>query len=381
MSDSNEYLNFSDAARELQVSEEELEKLVASGEIASVKDGDEFKFKPEALAQFKKSAKTEPTIILSDDEMDLLDGVEEINLDEFDIPEEEEVSVNLSGDDATSELDLEAEVVPAGGTDEAEESKKKNESQAAADDGDDDGLEDFDLSDLSLDDDDDLSDDDSATAIEEEMVELSAEAKEEDAGSDDDDFGDLTLEGDDDIDLLSLDDDDDAASGGEVGDDTVLSLDGLLDDDDVAATDSTTPVPGTDVDGLELDLDDDDDLTLEGSITDDTILDTDVLDLTDEDDDFQLEEGDDPASTLIRSGGPRTMQMQRAPSHALFTILLMVGTLLSMVPIAVLVSLFIFNGHDPINQSSATDWITDANFLRGAMESVGDSVYSLLSGS
>ena len=58
-------LTFQDACRELQLSEEELEKLVANGEIASVKEGDTFFFKPEVIQQFKKNRKTEPTIILS----------------------------------------------------------------------------------------------------------------------------------------------------------------------------------------------------------------------------------------------------------------------------------------------------------------------------
>lgn len=378
---SDELINFSDAAQQLQVSESELDKLVANREIDCVKDGDEIFFKPDIIAQFKKSAKTEPTIILSDDEMDLLDGVEEINLDEFDIPEEEEeVSISLSADDddlLTGEPEVELSV-PAGGAGEKEE---------AADD---DGLEDFDLSDLSLDDDE--ADDDSATSVEDlgDLTEISlddedeAEAPQEEAA--DDDFGELTLEGDDDLDILSLDDDDDSeatqetADAGDLSDDTVLSLDGLLDDDDVAQTDSTTPVPGTEVDGLELDLDDDDDLTLEGSISDDTILDTDVLDLTDEDDDFNLDEGLDPASTLIRSGGPRTMQMQRAPSHALFTFFLMLGTLLSMVPIAVMMSIFIFDRPGDFSASDASQWITEANFLKDAVNSIGDSIYDMISG-
>ena len=79
MSDSNaDRLTFEQARRELQISEAELEKLVASGEIASVKDGDTFFFKPAAIAQYRKSMKTEPSIVLSDDEVDLLDDVDEI---------------------------------------------------------------------------------------------------------------------------------------------------------------------------------------------------------------------------------------------------------------------------------------------------------------
>ena len=46
-------MSFEEAARELGISEGELEKLVASGEIASTKDGDSLLFKKEAIDNYK----------------------------------------------------------------------------------------------------------------------------------------------------------------------------------------------------------------------------------------------------------------------------------------------------------------------------------------
>jgi excisionase family DNA binding protein len=74
-------MTFEEASKELQISEDELEQLVANGEIASIKEGDTFFFKKEVIAQWKKSRKTEPTIILADEDMEILDVMDEINLD------------------------------------------------------------------------------------------------------------------------------------------------------------------------------------------------------------------------------------------------------------------------------------------------------------
>jgi excisionase family DNA binding protein len=280
-------LSFAQACQELKVSEEELERLIANGEIASVKEGDSFFFKPEAVAQFRRSRQTEPAIILSDDEMDLLDDVDEINLDDLESPSAtNEVSV---GDSASDELDL---------------------------------------------------------------------------------------------DEWSLDDDDDKTSeAADGGDDTVLNLDGLLDDSDV---EGTTPVPAGD---LELDSDDDDSgILLEEDLVEETILDTDVLDLTDEDDTFDLEDdegGEDSASTLIRSGGARVMQMKRVRSHGLWTVLLVLTAFVMFIPLAVMVNLFYYDSNVPREPVAAQarpgpTWIADYNFLRGGVEAVASAVTDAL---
>ncbi len=83
-------MSFEEAASALGISAEELEKLVASGEIASTKDGDNLLFKKEAIDNYKNQGEAE--IILSDDDLNLLDD------DEIDF------GIDLSGgDDAADE--------------------------------------------------------------------------------------------------------------------------------------------------------------------------------------------------------------------------------------------------------------------------------------
>jgi len=84
-------MSFEEAASELGIPEEELEKLVASGEIASTKDGDNLLFKKEAIENYKNQGDAE--IVLADDELNLLD----------DDDEEIDFGIDLSdGDDADS---------------------------------------------------------------------------------------------------------------------------------------------------------------------------------------------------------------------------------------------------------------------------------------
>src|SRR5258705_379326 len=73
-------MTFEEACKELQISEDELEQLVANGEIAGIKEGDTFFFKKDVVAQYKKSRKTEPTIILADEDMEILNVMDEIDL-------------------------------------------------------------------------------------------------------------------------------------------------------------------------------------------------------------------------------------------------------------------------------------------------------------
>ena len=83
-------MSFEEAASALGISAEELEKLVASGEIASTKDGDSLLFKKEAIDNYKNQGEAE--IILSDDDLNLLDDDD----DEIDF------GIDLSGGDDAS---------------------------------------------------------------------------------------------------------------------------------------------------------------------------------------------------------------------------------------------------------------------------------------
>src|SRR5262245_23170308 len=75
-----ERMSFDEACRELGISEAELEQLVAAGEIASIKDGDTLFFKKDVVRKFKKSRESDPTILLADNDINLLDDDMEIDL-------------------------------------------------------------------------------------------------------------------------------------------------------------------------------------------------------------------------------------------------------------------------------------------------------------
>ena len=217
-------MSFKEAAREIGISEEELEKLVASNEIASTKDGDSLLFTKEAIANYKNQGEAE--IILSDDDLDILGDDD----DEIDF------GIDLTGGDAE------------------------------ADDGSSPGVAD-----------------------------IAAEAD----------------------------------VGGSVGDETVLDVGSLLDDDD--DSEGTTPIPGAEDSGDE------------GGLGDETLLDTDILDLGDDDaDTFELDTTEDTLldpteeGSLLRGGGARVMQMKRRKSHAPWTVLLSLAGLALLIPLAVL---------------------------------------------
>ena len=297
MSDNTEKkMSFSDACRELQISESELEKLVADGEISSVKEGDTFFFMAGAIQAYKKSSTTQPTIIMPQEELDLLDDVDDINIDDLGLEMDEAGTASAAGGD------------------------------------------DLDLSDLSLDD-------------------LGAPETETSAVTE----------------AASLDGDE--ASTGEGSHDTVLNLDGLIDDEE--GSEATTPVPGLDLGGL----DNADDITLDGTAReDDTILDTDVFDneLADESamDMIETESGGpaDP-STLLRSGGARVMQMKRVKGTPAMTCLLLLTGVLLFIPLAVLVNIYFFDRFHPPSEPSQQQWIQDAaSVMRPALESIADAI-------
>jgi len=225
-------MSFEEAASALGISEEELEKLAASGDIASTKDGDTLLFKEEAIDNYKNKGEAE--IILADDDLNLLDDDDEIDF-----------GIDLSGGDEDAAADGDAS----------------------------------------------------------ELQDIAAE-----------DGGELELSLDDDV---------------PVGDETVLDVESLLDDDD---SEGTTPLQGSDDSGDE-------------GIGDETLLDTDILDLGDDDaDTFELDTTEDTLldpteeGSLLRGGGARVMQMKRRKSHAPWTVLLTFAGLALLIPLAVLLS-------------------------------------------
>ncbi len=273
-------LSFEEAARELGVSEAELEKLVAEGKINAVKDGDSLSFKRSVVDSYKSQGADDPQILLSDEEIDLL-GDDDIDF-----------GIDLGGDSGAGDATTAgAETTPAAG--------------GGAD-----------VIDLSL----------------------------------DDDLPEIQL-------------------GGGGGDETVLDLEEMLEGE----SESTTPIPGG-----ELDLGG-------GDIGDETLLDTDILDLGEDDaDTFELDTTEDTLldpteeGTLLRGGGARVMQMKRRKSHAGWTAILALGGLLMLVPLAVLLSTVYIEdlriGDIGDDKGRATHaWIDEyGGSLRGAVDWLAD---------
>ncbi len=114
-------------------------------------------------------------------------------------------------------------------------------------------------------------------------------------------------------------------------DETVLNIEGLLEDD----AEGTTPVPGLGI------LEGDDDLDV-GSIGEDTVLDTDGLEL---DDDFDLGSDDDTVAAgsgdtfLAGGGGTQQMQMIQKRGSPAMTVLLVATLLVMLGPAAVVLNL------------------------------------------
>jgi hypothetical protein len=111
---STDRMRFDEACRELGISKAELEHIVAAGEIASIKEGDTLFFNSDVVQKLKEQRDSEPSILLTDDEINLLeDDVEEIDLlgdDEGTTPAEsadpaDGAEISLK-DDALPDLDL-----------------------------------------------------------------------------------------------------------------------------------------------------------------------------------------------------------------------------------------------------------------------------------
>jgi len=283
---SKERLNFEEACKELQIPEDEMEQLVANGEIASLKEGDAIFFKKDVVAQFKKARKTEPTIILADSDMDILDGLEDMD---------------LGGKGAKAPASMEDIVIEP----------RSAEGKAA----------------------------------------MKA-------------HGDATPS----------------------TDDTVLNLDGLLEDD---GSEGTTPIPGA-----MRPVDESSDITVEGNVSDETLLDTNLLEIGEEQDSFNLDTSvsDDGITepmeaNLLRGGGSRPMQMKRKQGSPGLTITMALTAVLLMIPLGItLNTLFITKSAaenkmlvepvDPKVKSPPTvyKWIIDATpkWVSGTFETISD---------
>jgi hypothetical protein len=111
-------------------------------------------------------------------------------------------------------------------------------------------------------------------------------------------------------------------------DETVLNIEGLLEDD----AEGTTPVPGMGILEDELEV---------GSIGEDTVLDTDGLEL---DDDFDIGSDDDTVAAgggeaFLAAGGTQRMQMVQKRGSPAMTVLLAATVLVMLGPAAVVLNL------------------------------------------
>lgn len=99
---SDDFMSYQDALQELQISDDELNDLVASGELRGFRDGDDIQFKRDDVSSLKKSRETEPTIILSETQADALSSVDEDPID-LDSLSTDETVLNIEGllDDET----------------------------------------------------------------------------------------------------------------------------------------------------------------------------------------------------------------------------------------------------------------------------------------
>jgi len=278
-----ERLTFEEACRELGVTEEELEQLVAAGEISSMKEGDTLYFKKDVVRKFKKSREGSASILLSDEEIDLLEEepTEEADLvgaKSAEAPPKQEGRIEIPLDDDLALPDIEIRA-PKEDTEDLESAGAKAEKNA--------GLAD---------------------------------------------------------------------------EETLLNLDGVLEED----TEATTPVPGG-----------------AASVEDDsTLLDTEMLDLGAQADPFASDTVEETAEsdltepgTLLRGGGARVMQMKRKTSHAGWTVVLAASAILLLLPLGIVTNLLFTQSSETKNLQPAKEsytWIMDYNVLGGLVESVAD---------
>lgn len=229
----------------------------------------------------------------------------------------------------------------------------------------DDGLEEIDL--LAMDDDEDSA----PTTPVEKPVEASADL---DISLDDDGLPEIDLDLDSDLVTDRADaetSDVSADSLGEDADETLLSMDGLLEEE----AETTTPIVGAGDDLLGDDL------------GDDTLLDTE-LDFGEETDTFDVDTVDDLTSDLsdegafLRGGGARVMQMKRKENNLWTTVVLALCAVVLLLPLAVTTNTIYYSHVDPESATTATAgadsyaWVRDYNFFGGVVEGIADALKS-----
>jgi excisionase family DNA binding protein len=267
-------LSFEEAARELKISENELEQLVASGEISSIKQGDALFFKRSAVDSFKKKAPTsDQQILLTDDELNLLEDEGEVDFG---------IDLDAAAEGTTPVTE---EAAPKTPPRPAKGARGKTERL-------------------------DVPVDDAF-----ELPEISLETDAEKTG------------------VLS-------------SDDTVLNLGGILEEEAEGTTPVSSAAPAAKkAAGRKKAPSKPAEVT--AGLGDETLLDTDLLDLGEDADAFELDTTEDTLldateeGTLLRGGGARVMQMKRKESHLAFTVLLLLTGLVLLLPLSVLCS-FVF---------------------------------------
>ena len=93
----SEFMSHDEALAELSLTSDELNDLVARGELRAFRDGDDVRFKSEDITAMKKSRETEPTIVLSDTDEDSLSSFLEEEPIDLDSISTDETVLNIEG--------------------------------------------------------------------------------------------------------------------------------------------------------------------------------------------------------------------------------------------------------------------------------------------
>ena len=93
----SEFMSHDEALGELSLTSDELNDLVARGELRAFRDGDDVRFKAEDIMAMKKSRETEPTIVLSDTDEDSLSSFLEEEPIDLDSISTDETVLNIEG--------------------------------------------------------------------------------------------------------------------------------------------------------------------------------------------------------------------------------------------------------------------------------------------
>ena len=153
-------------------------------------------------------------------------------------------------------------------------------------------------------------------------------------------------------------------------DETLLNMEGLLEEE----AETTTPL-------ADAPLGDD---LLGDDLGDDTLLDTE-LDFGEETDTFDVDTVDDLTSdltdegTFLRGGGARVMQMKRKENNLWTTVVLALCAVVLLVPLAVTTNTIYHSNVTPEDGASAPSadsyaWVRDYNFFGGVIEGVADAL-------